>query len=418
MNRKRFAVLALIAAGAIFQGSASAQQHAKDWVGTATVHGQQIPVHIRLTQKTADGQINGSFVNGEEAVASSSGELTGDHLVLNFAYFARKLEGDFKEDSFTGTYGGSRGEPSPLELHPDTASKTSAKLATISAVRSIRGDWEVAVQSPKGESAWTLRITPRADGQIKAVILRIDGDTGGLYGTLDPDSGEYRVSHFNASGPALYSIKPQSDDTLLVTNLLRDGQQWTARRPTEARKENLAPPTKTTAQTGVVDPTKPLAFSATTLDGATVTNNDPRFKGKVVIVALGGSWCPNCHDEAPFLVDLYNRYHARGLEIVDISFEEEDQLKNPQRLRAFETRYHIPYTVLLGGTPSQVNEKLPQGKNLNCWPTSFFVGRDGLVKETHAGFSGPATGAAYIQLKSETDALVEKLLAQRSRAKS
>jgi hypothetical protein len=34
-----------------------------------------------------------------------------------------------------------------------------------------------------------------------------------------------------------------------------------------------------------------------------------------------------------------------------------------------------------------------------------------LVKETHAGFSGPATGQAYVELKAETSALVERLLA-------
>jgi thiol-disulfide isomerase/thioredoxin len=411
--KRRVGILFLIA------GSLAAQQPKKHWSGVATVHGQQVPVGVDLSQKAQDGSISGNFVNGEETTPSSSGELSGSHLVLNFNYYARKLEGDINDQTLTATYGGSRGESSTLVLHPDTESKPTPKLVPAAVVYPLRGDWEVAVQSPKGESAWTLRITPtREAGQIKAVILRIDGDTGGLFGSLDTNSGEYRVSHFNASGPALYSIKQQADGTLLVTNLLRDGQQWTARRPVEARKENLAPPTKATAQTGVVDPTKPLRFTATTLDGATVTNADPRFKGKVVIVALGGSWCPNCHDEAPFLVDLYNRYHARGLEIVDLSFEEEDQLKNPQRLRAFQAHYHIPYPVLLGGTPDQVNEKIPQGKNLNCWPTAFFVGRDGLVKETHAGFSGPATGAAYVQLKAETDALVEKLLTQHNGGKS
>jgi hypothetical protein len=60
-----------------------------------------------------------------------------------------------------------------------------------------------------------------------------------------------------------------------------------------------------------------------------------------------------------------------------------------------------------------VNAKLSQGKNLNCWPTTFFVGRDGLVHETHAGFSGPATGAANTELKTKTDKLIEKLLAQK-----
>jgi peroxiredoxin len=418
MIRKSFAVFAFIVAVAIAHGRLTAQQLPQHWSGVATINGQRVPVHINLSRTAADGQINGSFVNGEETTASSSGQLNGDHLILNFAYYARVLEGDFKDDAFTGTYGGARGEPAPLELYADNTPR-AAITPPDAHVRAIRGDWEIAVKSPKGESAWTLRVAPaRGSGQIKAAILRIDGDTGGLYGAFDAASGEYKVGHFNASGGALYSIKPQPDGTLVVTNLLRDGQQWTARRPEEARKENLAPPTKTTEQTGVVDPTKPLRFSAPNLDGVTVSSSDPQFKGKVVIVALGGSWCPNCHDEAPFLVDLYNRYHARGLEIVDISFEEEDQLKNPQRLRAFQARYHIPYTVLLGGTPSQVNEKIPQGKNLNCWPTSFFIGRDGLVRETHAGFSSPATGAAYIQLKAETDALVEKLLVQKSSAHS
>jgi thiol-disulfide isomerase/thioredoxin len=407
---KRLALACGVIIGSYFlsPGSLRADVIAKHWSGMATVHGQQVPVTLDLSPVSQEGKISGSFLNGNEASVSSSGELSGAHLVLQFDYFARKLEGELSANRFTGTYGGASGTPATIELHPDTDGKAAAQAGP-----SIQGDWEVAVHSPKGESAWTLRVSPLKGNEIKAVILRIDGDTGGLYGFFDSALGEYRVSHFAASGAALYALKPQSDGTLVVTNLLRDGQQWVARRPTEARKENLAPPTKETEQTGVVDPSEPFTFSARSLSGETVSNTDPRFRGKVVIVAIGGSWCPNCHDEAPFLVDLYKRYHSRGLEIVDISFEEEDQLQNPQRLRAFVAKYHIPYLVLLGGTPEEVNTKLPQGKNLNCWPTAFFVGRDGLVHETHAGFSGPATGAANVELKADTDRLVERLLAEK-----
>ncbi len=70
--------------------------------------------------------------------------------------------------------------------------------------------------------------------------------------------------------------------------------------------------------------------------------------------------------------------------------------------------------MLLGGTPDQLNEKIPQGKNLNCWPTTFFIGRDGPVKEVHAGFSGPVTGAAHTGLKADTDALVSRLLVEKN----
>jgi thiol-disulfide isomerase/thioredoxin len=49
--------------------------------------------------------------------------------------------------------------------------------------------------------------------------------------------------------------------------------------------------------TSVKDPSQPLRFSALDLHGKTVTESDPRFKGKVVLVNIMGSWCPNCHDE-------------------------------------------------------------------------------------------------------------------------
>jgi len=126
-----------------------------------------------------------------------------------------------------------------------------------------------------------------------------------------------------------------------------------------------------------------------------------------------GSWCPNCHDEAPFLEELYRTYRARGLQIVALSFEDAEQLKDPVRLRAFIKAYGVEYTVLLGGEPSEIAQKLPQAVNLNTWPATFFVGRDGLVHGAHAGFAGKATGRAHEELKTELRATVEKLLAEK-----
>jgi len=184
-----------------------------------------------------------------------------------------------------------------------------------------------------------------------------------------------------------------------------------ARRPAEARKENLPAPTDPTQQSTVRNPNDPLAFSFPDLAGKTVSNTDSQFRGKVVIVAIGGSWCPNCHDEATFLVSLYKKFHARGLEIVNLDFERGDPDADIPRLKAFIAHCGIPYTVLTAGTTDQLAEKIPQGVNLNCWPTSFFIGRDGLVKETHAGFAGPGNTAGHVALEHDVTALVEKLLA-------
>src|SRR5262249_50663971 len=151
----------------------------------------------------------------------------------------------------------------------------------------------------------------------------------------------------------------------------------------------------------VKDPTEPLRFSFPNLNGRMVSNTDDQFRGKVVIVNIGGSWCPNCHDEAPFLAGLYRTYHGRGLEVVLLSFEEAEQLKNPVRLRAFIKRYGIDYTVLMPGEPKELADKLPQGVNLNSFPTSFILGRDGRVRSVHAGFPGAASGDFHTKAKAE-----------------
>jgi peroxiredoxin len=169
--------------------------------------------------------------------------------------------------------------------------------------------------------------------------------------------------------------------------------------------------------TGMKDPTQPFAFSFPDLSGKLVSNTDARFRDKVVLVNITGSWCPNCHDEAPFLAEVYNKYRSRGLEIVALSFEEADQLENPKRLKAFIKQNGIEYTVLLGGETSTAKDKLTQAENWNAWPTTFFVGRDGLVKAVHAGFPSSGSGVLYEKEKKEFVERVEALLDQNQSAK-
>jgi len=388
-----------------------------NWQGAATVRGQEVPVHLQITGSPSN--LKATLINGPELAPGSSATFVNGKLVITFNYFARSLEATLDGDELSGTFGlispGTPAHPSaprvPLKLHPVTTA------ATAQAGPDIKGEWEIAVKSNKGESAWQLRVDPtKQPDLVHAVIQRIDGDTGSLYGSWD--GHQYTVSHFTAAGPALYSLVPQQDGTLFVSNLIAPEAQkaqardLVARRPAEARKENLAAPTESSQQTRVKDPSTPFAFSFPDLAGKQVSNTDSRFNGKVVIVAIGGSWCPNCHDEAPFLESLYKKFHGKGLEIVNLSFEEEDQLKDPARLRAFIKRYGITYPVLVAGTPDELNAKVPQGDHLNCWPTSFILGRDGRVKEVHAGFAGPANRPAHEALQEEVTATLEKLLAQ------
>jgi thiol-disulfide isomerase/thioredoxin len=392
------------------------------WQGYATVHEtQQVPVTIRISRSGTG--LSAAFLNGpadhREAAPASSVTFDGSHLVASFDYYARTLDATLTDSKLAGTYGPTHVTAKSAPPTPFTASRIPADIDPASAPNApgISGSWEVATKSSKGESAWEFRMDQPTSRSpvIKAVIQRIDGDTGGLWGTWNGAS--YIVGHFNAAGPALYSVTPQSDGTLLLKSLLANphapaNADLIARRPAEARKESLAAPTDPTQQTTVKDPSIPFTFSFPDLNGKLVSNTDPEFRGKVVIVAIGGSWCPNCHDEAPFLVDLYKRYHAQGLEIVNLDFETGDPVTDSLRLKAFIAHYGITYTVLTAGTTGQLNEKIPQAVNLNCWPTSFFIGRDGLIKKIHAGFAGPGNTVGHAALEHDVTDLVAKLLSE------
>jgi thiol-disulfide isomerase/thioredoxin len=382
---------------------ARAQSLAGLWDATVVAGGVEVPFRMEITGSGAG--VKGSFFNGDEKVTSTSGQFANGALVLSFDEYETKLEATLKDGRLEGQYSrGTRGAPYPFQ-----AKRFAAAPPADEKVPSIAGLWNIQTKSAKGESAWHL-IVRQSGPEVSAVILRVDGDTGTLAGAFR--HGTFVLGHFSAARPMRLEIAPQADGSLsLVQNDERD-KPLTAIRAEQALAKGLPQPSDPSRFTSVKDPTEPLRFSFADLNGKIVSNADDRFRGKVIIVDISGSWCPNCHDETPFLVELYRKYHDRGLEIVALSFEEAAQLKNPTRLRAFIKRYGIQYTVLVAGEPREASEKLPQTVNLNSFPTTFFLGRDGRVRSAHAGFPGKASGKFHEEAKQEMTHTVERLLAE------
>ncbi len=241
---------------------------------------------------------------------------------------------------------------------------------------------------------------------MSAAILRVDGDTGALTGRYR--DGKFVLSHFSGQRPALMEVTLQPDGSLALLQNRRT--KMTAVREEEANERRVAAPTDPSRHSFARSRTERFAFSFPDADGRVVSSEDERFRNKVVIVSITGTWCPNCHDEAPFLSELYEKYRGLGLEIVALSFEEAAQLQDPARLKAYAARYGIGYPMLLAGLPDQLTEKVPQIENLNSFPTTIFLGRDGLVREVHAGFPSKASGRFYTETRDSIRHLVEELL--------
>ncbi len=386
---------------------AAAQPLAGIWDATVVVNKLDIPFRFEIA---GDGAaIKGSFFNGDEKVTSTSGTFENGTLTLSFDEYGTQLIAALKDGRLEGEYNrGTRGAAYPFQ-----AKKFSPVVVGDTAIPSIAGLWNIQVKSSKGEAAWQL-IVRQSGAEVSAAILRVDGDTGALTGSYR--DGKFVLSHFSGARPALLELTPGADGTLAVVQG-RDAP-LTAYKSDLARAKGLPEPSDPSRFTSVKDPTEPLRFSFPDLAGKIVSNTDEKFRGKVVIVNIGGSWCPNCHDEAPFLSDLYRKYRGQGLEVVLLTFEEAEQMKNPARVRAFIKKYGIEYTVLVPGEPRELADKMPQGVNLNSFPTSFILGRDGRVRSVHAGFPGKASGEFHTQVKAEVTSTVERLLAERPQSSS
>jgi thiol-disulfide isomerase/thioredoxin len=370
------------------------------WDAQITVNDVAIP--FRMQFSGSGHAFRAWFFNGDEKVVSTSGNATPTTVLARFDQYNSRLEATVGNGSLDGTYTRD-GKVYPVHAVPF---RTPAPPA--GPVPDIAGAWVIETASTSGERAWHLLVR-QTGPEVSGAILRVDGDTGALSGRYD--NGKFTMSHFSGARPSLFVLTPASDGSLEV---LQNGKlKYTAVRAEVARQKGLPAPDDPMQHTTLRDPAAPLSFRFPDPDGNMVSNTDPRFRGKVVILTIGGSWCPNCHDEAPLLEDLYRRYRGQGLEVVELSFEEADQLKNPTRLRAFRREYGIDYTVLLAGEPSQLAEKVPQAVNLDTFPATFFIGRDGLVKAIHAGFAGKATGPLHDQLVEEIDATLAKLLAEK-----
>ena len=302
------------------------------WDATVGVGAIQVPFQFGIAQKT--GSVSGWFFNGEQRVLSDSGSFEGDHLVLQFPSYARQLDVRLNaQGELSGTYG-PIAAGSSLRSYPFTARRTISDRATRSThVPVIEGQWIVPSASTKaGEKAWRL-IVRQSGTQVSAAILRVDGDTGALTGVWRDD--KFVLSHFDGARPLLIEVTPAADHTLqvLLRNSNGEDTTLTAYRPADAQARGLPQVADPAEHTRLKDPKEPLQFSFPDLNGQLVSNTDSRFRGKVLVIDVAGSWCPNCHDEAPFLQALYRKYHARGLEVITLSFEEPEQFANPVRLR-------------------------------------------------------------------------------------
>ncbi len=104
-----------------------------------------------------------------------------------------------------------------------------------------------------------------------------------------------------------------------------------------------------------------------------------QFNGKVVLVNFWATWCGPCRIEIPWLIELQEKYAARGFTVLGVAMDEEGKsavapFVQKERFKVEGTSQSMNYPIVLGNDATA-----DKFGGLVGFPTSLLISRDGRV---------------------------------------
>ncbi|TXD85100.1 TlpA family protein disulfide reductase [Subsaximicrobium wynnwilliamsii] len=351
-----------------------------------------------------------TIFNAEEQIEVHDIGYSGDTVRIQMPVFEGYIEAIHSSNRLKGSFvieSLDRRVPFSAEFGKEFRFESTSKES----LENVSGTWE-ALFSPNLE----------ADRYLAKGVFKQDGSK--VTGTFETTTGDYRylegvmdgdvmkLSTFDGAHAFLFTAKV-TDSTM--NGKFYSGNHW--EEPFTAKRNPSYELPDANALTFLKDGYERLEFSFPDASGKIIALSDERFKGKVTVVQLMGTWCPNCLDESRFYAEYDNANLTKDMEFVALAFEyaktEAEAFESITRLK---NEVGINYPILLAqyGSSSklQAEEKLPMLNHVLSYPTTIFIDKKGKVRKIHTGFNGPATGEKYSDFKVEFDDFINELLAE------
>ena len=274
--------------------------------------------------------------------------------------------------------------------------------------------------------------TANFSGRWKTVFTKANGDTYEAIGIFQQEGnrvtgtfltalGDYRYLDGNVDGSQLFlSAFDGSHAYLFKAQLSEDGSIQGEFRSGPSYKESFTAEINETFELPdaygmnfLKEGYEKLEFSFPDTDGNMVSLASEKFKNKVVLIQLFGTWCPNCMDETRFLAPWYEKHKDKGIEIIALAFETKPDFDYASsRVKRTMEKMNAGYTFLIAGESNKekASAALPALNQVIAFPTLIYLDKTGKVRKIHTGFNGPGTGAYFDRWVEEHEAFVAELL--------
>ena len=273
----------------------------------------------------------------------------------------------------------------------------------------ITGNWETVFSPNTKEDTYIAKgIFNQVANKVSGTFRTTTGDYRYLEGVMQGD--QLKLSTFDGSHAFLFTAKV-SDSTM--EGIFYSGNHW--KEPFIAKRNDYFELPDEDQLTFLKEGYDKVSFSFPDASGIQISLEDTRFKNKVVLIQIMGTWCPNCLDESKFYSEYYKNNQDKAVEFIALAFEyaktPEAAFKNIARLKE---NVGIKYPVLLAqygsSSKTEAQEKLPMIDHILSYPTTIYIDKVGKVRKIHTGFNGPATGDKFTQFKAEFNAFIDDLL--------
>jgi len=347
--------------------------------------------------------------NSREKIRVPDVTIKNDSLIVQMPVFESTFRAVYRNNKIEGVW--QKGSSSGIVSIPFTATPGNERFPVKGpASQNITGKWSAVFVNEKGIADTAVAEVVQQGNQLTGTFLTASSDYRYLDGVVSNDS--LFLSTFDGSHAFLFTAKIDNDKKISGGRYYSGAtykENWSAYKNPKA----TVPYNETSMRL------KPgqdhLDFKFNDLEGVPVSINDDRFKNKVVVVQLMGSWCPNCMDETVFLSDYYNKNKQRGFEVVSLAYEYSTDIERSKKsLKKFQTAFNIKYPMLITGVALgdslRTEKTLPQLTPIMVFPTSIFIDKKGKVRKLDTSFNGPGTGQHYEEYKREFEAMVDALL--------
>lgn len=408
MSRILFTILVFSLLGCTTSKNESEQtlQSGTEWLFNLDL-GDKGGLPVQVEVKSAEHLV---FKNAEEKIEVTDVRYENDSIFIKMPVFGSEFIGIIDGDTISGEWYNYNKTDYSI---PFTAKKGSFN----------RFDLEKHSDNFDFSGQHQVTFFDDENNETKAVGVFKQNSDNTVTGTFLTETGDYRYLQGNSSGNHMklstfdgahaFLFEATTNDEGILDGVFYSGTHWSENWKTSNETvEKLANPDQLTH---LLPGYQTIEFEFPDENGKNLQFPNADYNGKVVILQIMGTWCPNCMDETRYFTELYDEYHKDGLEIIALNFEPKPTLAYfKPRAERFKKDLNVEYPIVLAGNSNKKEavKSLPMLNHIYSYPTSIFIAKDGSIRKIHTGFSGPGTGQAYTDFIKKTNKLVNAMLAE------